>query len=153
MTTREAQLDEIEALKAQGKQILERAYNEGQLDALDTVYAPTLVRHHPPNPDLLSLDAFKQFIIAMRTAYPDLTFSFDEIIIEGAMWAGRWSLRGTNTGPLPGLIIPPTGKHIEITGLFFLHSRDGLVVEEWVYGDIMGLFQQLGLLPPPPPNA
>lgn len=153
MTTRAAPPESVEAFKAQVKQIVERAFNEGQLDDLALIYAPTIVRHQPPNPDIVGLDAFKQYVLGRRAAFPDLIVRLEEITIEGTTMAGRWSLQGTHTGPLTDPNVPPTGKPVMMTGLFFLHMRDGLNVEEWSYGDTLGMFRQLGLLPPPPPNA
>lgn len=148
MTTREAQIEAIEALKAHAQQSVERVWNEGQFDTLDVNYAPDFIRHNPPNSDLVGIEAFKQYIIALRTAFPDFTLCLDEMIVEGTTQAGRWHCQGTNTGPLPEGDLPPTGKPVEMKGLFFLHTRDGKIVEEWSYGDMMGMFQQLGLLPP-----
>lgn len=148
MTTREAQPEASEAIKAQAWQSVERTWNKGQLDMLGEDYAPDFIRHNPPNGDLVGIEAFKQYIIALRTAFPDFTLRMDEMIVEGTTQAGRWSFQGTNTGPLPDADMPPTGRHVEMTGLFFLHTRDGKIVEEWSYGDMMGLFQQLGLIPP-----
>jgi len=148
MTMREAQPEDAEALKARAMQIYERAWNEGKFDGLDTVLAPNVIRHEPPNSDIVGLDAYKQFILIRRAAFPDATLRMDEAISEGATRAGRWTFQGTNKGPLPGLEGTPTGKQITMTGLFFVHTIDDRHVEEWVYGDTMGMLEQLGLLPP-----
>lgn len=148
MTTREAQPEAIEAIKAQTTAIYERAWNEGRIDDLDAICAPNYLRHEPPQPGLVGLAALKQHILAMRTAFPDLTLHLYETINEGTTFAGRWIFQGTHTGPMPGLDRPPTGKRVEITGLFFVHTSNDKAVEEWIYGDTMGMFQQLGLLPP-----
>lgn len=75
MTTREAQIEAIETLKAQAQQSVKRVWNEGQFDTLDVDYAPDFIRHNPPNDDLIGIEAFKQYITALRTAFPDFTLS------------------------------------------------------------------------------
>jgi predicted ester cyclase len=155
MTMQEPQPESAEALKAQVRQIVECAFNEGQVVDLAQIYAPTLVHHEPPHPDIVGLDAYRQEILGMRAAFPDLIFHLDEIIIEGSTWAGRFHLQGTNTGRLPYLNMPPTGKPMTMTGLFLLHRRDGLIVKSWVLSDNLGMLRQLGVIspPPPPPNG
>lgn len=148
MTTREIQPTEPTITKEQTIQIYEHAWNEGQLDDLDKILAPTILRHEPPQLDIVGIEAYKQNIRAMRATFPDLTLRLIDTIIEGTTWAGRWTLEGTQMGPMPGVDLPPSGKHVVMTGLYFLHTRDDLAVEEWIYGDTMGMFQQLGLLPP-----
>ncbi|MEI7771548.1 MAG: ester cyclase [Chloroflexales bacterium] len=148
MTMQEAQSEDNEAMKARALQIYERAWSEGRINDLEITFAHTIVRHEPPQPDVVGLDAYKQHILALRAAFPDLTLQVIEAISEGTTQAGRWVFQGTQTGPMPGIDAPPTGKHIEMTGLFFAHTVNDQIVEEWIYGDMMGLFQQLGLLPP-----
>ncbi|NTU84551.1 MAG: hypothetical protein HGA45_35175 [Chloroflexales bacterium] len=51
MTVRAAAPESIAAHKAQVKQIIERAFNEGQLDDLALIYAPTLIYAERPRGD------------------------------------------------------------------------------------------------------
>ena len=54
--------------------------------------------------------------------------------------------RGTHLGSWLG--IPATGKFISIQ-MFVVHRiADGRIVEDWVLVDSLGVFQQLGLVPP-----
>lgn len=46
--------------------------------------------------------------------------------------------------------IPPTGKPVTVTGINLYRVVNGKIVEEWWQEDILGLMQQLGVLPPPP---
>ena len=70
------------------------------------------------------------------------------IILEGNVHAGLWSLRATHTGQSAALPIPPRGKRVGITGSSVGIWADGQIVEEWNYVDWLGLFRQLGVVPP-----
>jgi len=46
--------------------------------------------------------------------------------------------------------LPPTGKAVsDIAGLGVYRVEGGLIDEEWVIEDTMGLLQQLGVIPQP----
>jgi predicted ester cyclase len=43
--------------------------------------------------------------------------------------------------------IPPTGKMISVTGIDITRWSNGKAVEHWSNEDIMGMMQQLGVIP------
>ena len=43
--------------------------------------------------------------------------------------------------------IPPTGKHVTITGIAISHWVGGKSDEVWINIDSLGLLQQLGVVP------
>ena len=45
--------------------------------------------------------------------------------------------------------MPPTGKHITMSGLELFRLADGKIVEAWVAYDNLSLMQQLGVIPTP----
>ena len=49
--------------------------------------------------------------------------------------------------------IPATGKEATITGTDIYRIADAQIVEQWVEGDLLGLVQQLGILPAPGQGA
>ena len=59
----------------------------------------------------------------------------------------RYTTRGTHQGPFMG--IPPSGKHVTVTGIAIIHIAKGKAVEEWANADELGLLQQLGVVPAP----
>lgn len=124
------------------------AWNTGNLDLLDEVFATSVVYHVPPFPDLMGLEAHKQFIASARITYPDFNLTIDEIIVQGNTTAMRWIWRGTFAGPSPSIPVPPTGKPGVSLGAHITHWKDGKVVETWHIGDWLGLLIQHGVIPP-----
>jgi predicted ester cyclase len=61
--------------------------------------------------------------------------------------ATRFTLRGTHQGPFFG--IPPTGKQVHVTGITIHRIVNGKIVEQRVEMDMLGLMQQLGVIPAP----
>lgn len=76
---------------------------------------------------------------------PDLQFMIDEIIIEGNTSAFWYTWQDTHKGEFMG--IAPTGKRVMGLGCIVGHWVNGKIVEEWLYGNWLGFFQQLGVVP------
>ena len=139
-----------EELKAKVRQEIDEAWNMGNVDVLDELYSADMVYHIPPYPDIVGLEAYKQFIEENHTAYPDLKLTIIEIITEGDTVATRWTYDGTQEGPSPTLGIPATGKHVIFSGCVVAHQVDGKTVEAWNHVDWVGLLTQLGFTLTPP---
>jgi predicted ester cyclase len=127
------------------ERLIETGFNEGKLTELDAIISKDFVEHQfgaEPGPD-----GVKSLIRQMRTAFPDLTMTIEDLVVSGdKVWA-RLRCRGTHKGPLMG--IPPTGKSIDTTALEICRMRDGKLVEHWGVPDRFAAMTQLGLLPEP----
>jgi predicted ester cyclase len=93
-----------------------------------------------------TLDGFKQDIQYLRTAFPDLHLTIDDMVADGDKVWIRMTARGTNQGPLVG---PPTGKAMSITVMDECRFENGKIVEHWGVPDRFAQMAQLGLLPQP----
>lgn len=125
-----------------------QAYNDGDWDAIDETCTTDYVLHEPPNPDTIGIQAHREATAALRQAFPDMLLSIDDQIEEGDRVAVRWTMTGTHTGASPAIPVPPTGKHVRITGCAIDRVVDGMVAETWNHMDYLGLLQQLGVVPP-----
>jgi len=137
-----------EELKATVRSAVEGAYNRGDLKPLNDLYAAELVYHRPPLPDIQGLEAFKEHIADIRRVFSDLHFTIHRIILEGSVHSGLWTLQATHTGQSPALPVPPRGRQVSITGSTLGLWAGGRIIEEWSYVDWLGLFWQLGVIPP-----
>jgi predicted ester cyclase len=125
------------------------AWNSGNLDPLDEVFAPDSLYHVPPFPDLPGLPAHKQFIQAARITYPDFHIELTEIIHQEDRSAVFWTWSGTFSGPSQAVPTPPTGKFGQVLGCHILHWEGGKIKEAWHIGDWLGLLTQHGVFPQP----
>ena len=82
----------------------------------------------------------------LRTAFPDLHFTIEELVAEGDIVAGRLSMSGTHEGPLMGMP-PPSGHAVRQEHMHFVRYRDGKAVEHWGVRDDLGMMQQLDVIP------
>jgi predicted ester cyclase len=126
--------------------VYEEALNKGNLDALDAVFAPDYTDHGPFG-EVPGLDAFKGMIAMWRQAFPDLHYTYSDVVQDGDRAAWRSHMTGTQLGDLPG--IPATGKRVELETIDMGTSRDGQAVEHWSVMDRLSMLEQLGLVPAP----
>ena len=126
-----------------------KAWNEGDLPLFDEVLSPECVRHHVGiSEDIIGIEAIKGYVTLQRTAFPDLNVTLDELIIAEDHSIGRWTLTGTNTGPMGDS--PPTGKKVKYSGAEVTRIVDGKVIESWIYYNNAAILIQLGYTITPP---
>jgi predicted ester cyclase len=56
-------------------------------------------------------------------------------------------MHATHTGPLGD--VAPTGRRVRLASVIIYRFDAGRVVEEWEIFDKLGMYQQLGIAPPP----
>jgi predicted ester cyclase len=81
---------------------LAKAWNEGDLAAIDDLLAADFVLNDPPPGVVPNREGYKQFDQMHRTALPDLQVTVDDLIAEGNKVARRLTLRGTHKGAYMG---------------------------------------------------
>jgi steroid delta-isomerase-like uncharacterized protein len=131
------------------KAMAERWYgevmNEGKIEVIDELCSPDLVDNDPfpgTSPDLAGL---KDFVTQIRTAFPDLQMTVDDMILEGDRLAIRSTMRGTQEGEFMGA--PASRKKVEVSGYDFVRFEGDLAVEHWGVIDSAALMEQIGLAP------
>jgi predicted ester cyclase len=107
---------------------------------------------HNPGPGLTPDRAgHHQLLMQVRTAFPDARFTLDDVIAEGDRVVDRWTMEATHAGSLGGM--PPTGRHVRLSGMDILRIADGQIAEVWHIEDTLGMMQQLGAIPAPGQRA
>ena len=134
-------------MSAENKALVRRCFKEiwskGNVDAIDQLVAANYANHDPAGPmPATGRDGLKQHVTAYRTAFPDLTFTVDDIVAEDNKVTARWTARGTHKGTLLG--IAPTGRPVTTEGISVLRIANGKIAEAWVTWDTLGMMQQLG---------
>lgn len=109
--------------------------------------APDFVIHQADGPH--NQEEFLQHLNYFLTAFSDTHFTVEEQIAEGDRVVTRGTWSGIHSGDFQG--VPPTGKKIAISAVLFDRIVDGQIVEHRSQFDMLGMMQQLGLVPPPQP--
>ena len=136
----------VEENKANDRRLIEEGWNQGNTAVFDELLAANYVAHDPTGP-IHGPEGFKQFYATYRTAFPDTHLAIEDQIAEGDKVTTRWTGTGTHQGPLMG--IPPSGKHVTVTGITITRFADGKAVEAWFNFDALGMLQQIGAIPTP----
>ena len=125
------------------------AFNNQNLAVVDELleerYAPAFVWHDAPPGFSPGLAGFKQAFTASWTAFPDGHWTIEDQIAEGDKVTTRYTGRGTHRGEFLG--VPPTGKQASWTGIEIDRIEEDKIVETWLIADLLGMMQQLGVIP------
>ena len=135
----------IEENKSIVRRFFEVGPSKGDLDAANELLAPDFFLHVPLpcSPGVRGID---EVVSACRAAFQDLQVTVEDMVAEGDMVAARFTARGVHNGAFMGL--PPTGKPITMTGIEIFRLENGKIAELWGEANLLGLMQQLGILPP-----
>ena len=120
-------------------------WNNQNVAAVDELVAADFVRYDPNTPEVRGATAEKQLITMVLAAFPDIHFTIEDLVAEGDMVAGRYTLRGTHQGEWLG--IPPTNNAVTLTVSEIYRIAEGKIAEQWVLLDALGMLQQLGVIP------
>jgi predicted ester cyclase len=133
-----------DANKATIRRIFEQGINQGDDSVLDEAIAPSYVNHDMPAP-APGLEGFRQVVGQFRSAFPDLRITLHDVIAEGDKVCTRGRFTGTHDGDFMG--IGATGKEVDVKYIDLWRLEEGEAVENWVQLDMLGLLQQLGVVP------
>ena len=100
-------------------------FNTGDLGRLDELIAAGYVGPQGGR----GPDGFRKVVIGLRTAFPDIHYTVDDVLAEGDRVAIRWHWTGTHRAPFR--VFPPTGKAVSNPGLAIFRLEDGKIVEHW----------------------
>jgi steroid delta-isomerase-like uncharacterized protein len=132
-----------DANKTAMRRFFQEVYNEGSPTALDDLTTPEFVSHDRGNPSH-DREGVRQIVAAIRTAFPDVHFTADDVFAEGDRVAARFTMRGTHRGEFMG--IPATNKGVVVTGIDIVRFSNNKAVEHWHEWSGMELLQQLGVM-------
>lgn len=129
-------------------QFMERAFNQGDLNAIDELAAADGIDHQEP-PGTPFRPHLKEVVTALRTAFPDLHFAIHQVLADGDIVAFRSTMTGTHQGVLHigPAHVPPTGREISVAHMHFVRVVNNQGYELWHVWDIPGMMRQLGAMP------
>jgi steroid delta-isomerase-like uncharacterized protein len=129
------------ANKARAWEVLDAAFNRGELDALETQFTYD-ARIHDPGVEFHGPAELRRALVGLRTTFPDFHVSVEDMFGEGDRVAIRYRGRGTHSAEFLG--VPATGRRIDYTGILIVRLFAGKIAEFWAQPDQLGVLTQLG---------
>ncbi len=126
------------------------ATNKGTFDVLDELVVEDYKENEPIPGQGPGREELKKAYKTFNTPFPDLEFIFADVIAEDDLVVGRGIISGTHKAEFFG--VPPSGKKVHWTGTRLFRLKGGRITEGWVNLDMLGLMQQMGVVPSPPPG-
>lgn len=122
--------------------LIEEVFNKGNLNVLNEVVHENY-SYRSPTENMEGIDDLRAFVMAFRSAFPDLHIGIDGQIAENERACTRITMTGTHKGDF--LDLPPTGKSVKLQGVVISQLEEGLILKEWELLDQLTLLQQLGI--------
>jgi steroid delta-isomerase-like uncharacterized protein len=119
----------LEANKALIRRVFDEVIPAGDTAAMREAMAPDFFDHDPLPGQPAGAAGGEYVVSTMHTAQPDLQFTIDDLVAEADRVTIRWTLRGTNTGPMLGR--PPTGQPVEVAAIVIFRIAEGRIAERW----------------------
>lgn len=129
--------------KAIVRRTVEELWNQGDYRLIDEFVAADFVWH---DTGISSSKALRDYVTAMRTAFPDVRVIITDQVAERDRVVLRCVWKGTHQGEWMG--IAPTGKLVTWTMILICRTTDEKIVEAWAEQNLFGFLQQLGAVPP-----
>ncbi len=146
-------MTEFEAMKAQAKveeqnkDLVKRmyeAFEKGDFEAYKEAVAPEYAWYLPSRSTKpISREETIEFGKMLRNAFPDFSYSIEELIAVEDRVISIFIFRGTHEGEFQG--IPATGNKVEMSGVMITRIENGKIVEDKEEADQLGMMMQLGL--------
>ena len=135
----------IEENKAIVRRFFEVGPSKGDLVAANELLSPNFSLH-TPLPSAPGVQGIIDTITTCRVAFEHLDVKVEDMVAEGDKVAARFVANGIHQGSFMNL--PPTGRPITMTGIEIFRIENGKIAELWAEANLLGLMQQLGILPP-----
>jgi predicted ester cyclase len=132
---------DLERNKRISRHILEQAFNEANLDAIDAGFTPDAVIHDP-GVDFRGPAELREGLSRLLRAFPDFHFTVLDQLAEGDRVVIRYRGQGTQRDEFLG--IPATRRRVDYTGLLLVRLDGERITEFWAQPDQLGLLKQLG---------
>jgi len=144
--------EENEALVSR---LFEEGWGQGNLQVVDEVVANDVIVHRAPAtagsipPATCATPGpvgYAAGIQVLRTDFPDLRVTIEDVIADGDMVAMRTTIAGTQADPIDNLGVPNTGRPMAREVWVFARVECGKVAEVWILVDNLTMLRQLGII-------
>jgi predicted ester cyclase len=127
------------------RRLIDGAFCHGDTAVIDELVSPEASDHEAgTSPRGQGRERFQWVVGLLRTAFPDLEVTVEDIVTAGDKTWARVRYHGTHLGRFMGAA--PTQRRAEWDGVSICRWADGRLVEHWGVVDRLSGLQQLGLV-------
>jgi predicted ester cyclase len=135
---------ELEARNVELVKTVVAQLEKGDIEVFTRLFAPDFKLYYPSySTTPVSREDAMGVSKMMVTAVPDLVYNVLDIFPAGDRVILRMVFQGTHRAIAPGSA--PAETKIAAGAMIIFRIKDGLITEEYIDGDALGLFRQLGL--------
>jgi steroid delta-isomerase-like uncharacterized protein len=131
------------------KRWFREVWNEGRNQTVHDLLAPNAVAKGQTisAADIHGPEEFVNFVKGIRSAFPDINVTIEDVFGAGDKVVARWSATMTHSGD--GLGLAATGKKVRLNGITIARIKNGQIVEGWDNWDQLPMLRQIGAYEPP----
>jgi predicted ester cyclase len=122
----------VEEHQALIRRLFDEGFNRGNLSVVDAVFHSHFIDHSTPDQPP-GIQGVKDYIAMVRTGFPDLAVTIEDLFAAGDKVVVRTTWRGVHLGPYEG--IAPTSKDVSRTMIQIFRVKAGKLSEEWSEGE------------------
>jgi predicted ester cyclase len=114
------------------------------LESLDTIALAEILIHKTAMPceaSYYGINGVKAWLGEQWSSFPNLEITEYFTLAQGNVVVARWKARGRSEGNF--LMLPPTGKTVEYTGVSMYRIEEGKIAEIWETRNTLGIMKQL----------
>jgi steroid delta-isomerase-like uncharacterized protein len=120
----------------------EELFNQGKLELIEQLLHPRYV-NYSPSPGLpTGREGLRIVVPALRSAFPDLRYTIEDLVVGSDAIATRTTLRGTHRGDF--FELPATGRSFSVQQMTIERFEDDRIVAHHRVTDEASLLRQLG---------
>lgn len=131
---------------------LDDAWNSQDWDTFSKLHSEDVLVHWPMQPPTNGIEAHRKEGEYFFNVFPDNHVGNNpyKVLFANEDWTCSIAeLTGTHKGPMMGFdgtSIPATNKSFKVDFCTVAHWKDGRIIEENLFYDVMGMMKQLGLV-------
>ena len=123
---------------------LVEAFNVNRPDDVADLVTDDFIDHHVPPEIPRGLEGVRLWWSILHGAF-DGRIDFEDLVEGGDRVASRWRFSGAHIGEFNG--IPATNKTFSAEFMSIDRFEGDRIAERWEVGDLLGLLQQIGVIP------
>ncbi|HYM21425.1 MAG TPA: ester cyclase [Candidatus Kapabacteria bacterium] len=125
-------------------------WDAGKSADFDKYMTADAIDHNPMPGQKPGLQGVKDMAAMLKASFPDMKSTIQDMRVDGDILTARFTVTGTNTGPMMHGMPATNKKMTDVMGIDQLRWSNGKFVEHWGVFDVMSMMNQLGMMPPPP---